>query len=113
SKRTPSLADLAALEWARARAFIAADSPVVSTLEGVQPTDRLQLTASVQLVKRTLVWRKDFTVFHVEVSPAEAKALRRALEGKPFADIVEPFSDAETAFRTLASWVTEKLVARI
>lgn len=64
-----------------------------------------------------IVWRKGFDVFHTEVSGHEACALRLAQTARPLAEILEPFTTvpdpATTAFKTLASWLNEGLVATL
>lgn len=64
-----------------------------------------------------LVWRKHWSVFHVEVASDEAQALRWAREGRPVAEFCEAFAErespAEAAFKALQSWLSEELVAGI
>jgi hypothetical protein len=64
-----------------------------------------------------LVWRKGFDVFHSSLDDAEALALARARECRPLAEVCDAFvarpDAAPAAFRALASWFGEGLVARI
>lgn len=64
-----------------------------------------------------LVWRRGFSVFHVSVSHAEAKALTLALDGASLPALCECFGDDEgaaaQAFQAIGSWVTEGLVTAV
>ena len=139
----PALADLAALEWAHGQAFVAADGPTLSMGEFAEVaqtrfTDaRLQLAESVRTLSLNhqvatglkaeasglqfepheahwVVWRKDLTVFHSEISANEYAALQRAREGAKLPEICECFVDADdpatAAFQAIGSWVNEGMV---
>ena len=116
------LADLAALEWARAEAFVAPDAPVLesSALASLGEASRLTAVPSLRLLalehelgerwkaldagedpaglsapaQRTdvVVWRQGFQVFHVAVGADEAEALRRVLAGADLATVCDAFS---------------------
>ncbi|HEY4238969.1 MAG TPA: DNA-binding domain-containing protein [Kofleriaceae bacterium] len=61
------------------------------------------------------VWRTDFDIFHVGVSPAEATALERAMGGANVGAICAAFEDQpdaiEAALRAVGSWFTEGWIA--
>ncbi len=116
----PSVADIAALEWAESQAFVAADGPVAeaSALAVINEETfalvRLTPTPSLQLVGRTIVWRRGFEVFHVEVSEAEARALESLLSGAgDLPAVCEPFAEPAEAFTAIASWVNEGMIASL
>jgi hypothetical protein len=62
-----------------------------------------------------VVWRKEFEVFHVRLEPDEAKALERAMAGKPLGAVCAAFEDrpdaVQAAFRSIGSWFAEGWVA--
>jgi hypothetical protein len=142
------LPDLAALEWARAEAFIAPDAaPVGETALRALGADaasaRLALVHSVRLLSlehdaaalwadleaarepgpplgrptSLLVWRKEFEVFHAEVSPEELAALSALRRGATLGEACEAFATlpdpARAALDALASWSGEGLIVRI
>ncbi len=65
----------------------------------------------------TLVWRKGWTVFHVELDSEEAQALQRAHDGRVVAEVCEAFAEradaARAAFSALQSWLAEGLIAGV
>jgi hypothetical protein len=116
----PELAALAALEWARAEAFLALDAPVLSfsSLQAHPPEawPDLSLTAhpSVRVTGATVVWRKGFEVFHADVSEPEARALEHLRQGAPLTELLSPFEDdASAAFTALQSWFSEGMVSQL
>lgn len=66
---------------------------------------------------QTLVWRKGWQVFHVELDSEEAQALRWAQDGRAVAEICGAFAERanaeRAAFGALQSWLAEELVAGI
>jgi hypothetical protein len=114
------LADLAALEWARTRAFLVPDPPRIARLAEVDPaafaTCVLRFVPSVDVVTidraaldaweagsappalstaahtDVLVFRKGFFVYHVALDADEAEALRRARAGEPLAVVCDAFA---------------------
>jgi len=120
SLEDPALASIASLEWARGQAFIAPDGPVLEpsrlALINEQTFAQMSLapTASLRLVDRTVVWRRGFEVFHVEVSAAEARALTSLLNGAGgLPTLCEPFDEPAAAFTAIASWVNEGMIASL
>lgn len=118
----PRLQSIAALEWARGQAFIAANSPVLEAPALAAITEetfarvRLAPTPSLRLIQkdRLVVWRRKFEVFHVEVSPEEALALASLIGGAgDLPTLCEPFTEPSAAFTAIASWVTEGMIASL
>ncbi len=124
SRGQAMLADMAALEWARAWIFEAAKTPLaearVMQAPGIE-TKTLRLVAALALVttaheitpawsainhdeevgppavqvEQILVWRKDFDVFHRPLPSDEAEALKAAARGATVSEICEAFSAAD------------------
>ena len=117
----PALSRIAALEWAEARAFVAADSPVVDASElaaiNEETFARVRLTPapSLSLLKGgTVVWRRGLEVFHVDVPAAEARSLESLLSGAgDLPTLCEPFAEPTDAFTAIASWVNEGMIAAL
>jgi hypothetical protein len=66
-----------------------------------------------------LVWRHELTVYHRPLEPLEREALARAHDGAPFGAVCDLLAErlhvdeaAPAAFRMLARWVTDGLIAR-
>ena len=53
------------------------------------------------------VWRNGFSVYHAALSPAEEKALEKALAGGTIADVCSSFGNPQEAFEILSSWLSE------
>ena len=136
------LCDLARLEWARADVFDARDEPIVSVaeLQALDPTQfaafpvklidaRRVVEASTAVDKvwrggepepgprALLVWRQGVEVFHRVLDPLEARVLPAAR--MPFAALCERIAEevgdedaAQAAFRLLARWAQDELLAR-
>ena len=111
---------IAALQWAEAQAFIALDGPVIgaSALLAINEKtfDSVSLTAapSLRLAGLTVVWRRGFEVFHVEVSEAEARAIALLLAGeRGLPALCEPFAEPSDAFTAIASWVNEGMISAL
>jgi hypothetical protein len=139
------LAALARLEWARADVFDERDEPLLD-LEAVRawPPEQLgalpiRVAAASRLIEleagalalwdepegeasasgRTsvLVWRKEVTVYHRAVEPAERDALARAAEGTTFGALCEALAAAlpaeeaiQRAFAWLSTWLADGLL---
>jgi hypothetical protein len=133
------LADLAALEWARADVFEDADAPVL--LQPTQLDQPLTLIPALRILDlahdaaalwkalaqgqpapdatrvptSVVVWRKAYDVFHVRLDAAEASALKRAASGAGIESICEAFEHASdpvgTALRAVGSWFAEGWIA--
>ena len=109
----PRIASLAALDWARNQALVAPNSPVIAAIalaainEVSFASVTLEATASTRVVRGPpsfVVWRRDFEVFHVEVSPAEADALATLTKGRALLSaLCEPFDTPNEAFTAIAS----------
>ena len=120
ARRGNAHASLAAMEWARAEAFVAPDSPVLewAALTAHPASDwealSLGLHPSVRLVTGRVVWRQGFEVFDASVSDLEAAALGRAMLGAPLPVVLEPFdADAPAALTALQSWFNEGMVSQL
>src|SRR6266849_2974491 len=134
------LADLAALEWARAEAFVAQDAEPLgdAALRALGEDaaaarllsldhDAAALWADLEASREPepprkrptslLVWRKGFEVFHAEVSREELAALSATRRGATLGEACEAFTGlpdpAQAALDALASWSGEGLIARI
>ncbi len=66
---------------------------------------------------RVIVWRKEFSVFHVIVERDEADALVRARAGGTLAEVCASFAEAaapeQRALEVVASWFAEGMIARV
>jgi hypothetical protein len=113
-RRRPELAQLAALEWARARVFEEPDLPYLERLPPVAEADlplvRLRFVPALRLLENAVVWKKDFEVFHAPIDQAEARALSLAMAGEPLGAVCEAFDGVEAAFRAISSWFAEGFV---
>ncbi len=116
----PELSGIAALQWAEAQAFVAPDSPVIEAKalsvinEETFASVRLTAAPSLRMAGRTVVWRRGFEVFHVEVSEPEARALVSLLAGEgSLPALCEPFAEPADAFTAIASWVNEGMIAAL
>ena len=58
------------------------------------------------------IWRKDFVVYHQEMSPEENEAIQMVRYERPFKEICERVGDAKRAAHFLAGWVEQGLIAR-
>jgi hypothetical protein len=139
------LAELARLEWARADVFDERDEPLLD-LEAVRawppealgslplrvaPASRLlELDAGALALwddpegelaacgrTAVLVWRKEVTVYHRSVEPAERDALARAADGTTFGALCEALAAAlpaeeaiQRAFAWLSTWLADGLL---
>ncbi|HKA90375.1 MAG TPA: DNA-binding domain-containing protein [Haliangiales bacterium] len=136
------LCDLARLEWARADVFDARDEAVVrvAELQALDPTafaalevkliEAHRVVAAATAVDKVwrggepepgpralLVWRQGVEVFHRPLEPLEARVF--PVEPTPFAALCERIADevgeeeaAQAAFRLLARWAQDELLAR-
>jgi len=147
----PWLADLAALEWARAEAFVAIDAPVLelSALGALNEEafahSRLVASPSLRLLHPAwdvlpvwralergeawseltvaearaplIVWRQGFNVYHVGLTPTEARAMARVQQGLDLPTVCEAFAEApkpvEAAFQAIGSWVGEGMMSAL
>ncbi|HEX5658224.1 MAG TPA: DNA-binding domain-containing protein [Polyangiales bacterium] len=128
------LADLAALEWARAAIFEESDAPVRTQPSLAQPLrfvpalrildlahdacalwqaleDGHPAPAAKRAPNTVVVWRKGYEVFHVRLDDAEAAALQRAMSGEAIEAVCEAFSceldPVGAALRAIGSWFAE------
>lgn len=139
-------ADLAAFEWAQVAAFVAPDPRAVVARWELTVDDaaraRLTFVPSLQLLQlesdpngratpnaarvrpsspssavRIAVWRRDFHVFSVGLTPEELTAAHAAREGATMAEICCAFSDltdAEVrAASVIAGWLSRGWVSRV
>jgi hypothetical protein len=57
------------------------------------------------------VWRRGFEIFHIALSPIEAEALRRVLEGQTLDNVCQAFAGqpdaAQVALRAIGVWFAE------
>jgi hypothetical protein len=102
----PGVGDLAALEWARSEVFVEAEAEPIGPEEFARSLE-VRLVPALRLVGRTAVWRRGFEVQEAELSPEEARALERALEGASFEEICAAFGDPTSAFEALQTWIGE------
>ncbi len=118
----PALQSMAALEWARGQAFIAANAEVLEASALAAITEEtfarvhLSPTPSLRLIQRDrlVVWRRKFEVFHAEVAAEEALALTSLLAGSgSMPTLCEPFAEPTAAFTAIASWVNEGMIASL
>ncbi|HYV67811.1 MAG TPA: DNA-binding domain-containing protein [Myxococcales bacterium] len=120
------LADLAALEWARAKVFeeanvASAPAEQLRTLAGdVLPGLRLRFVPALRVLalehdvtplwedgarpgppsprnEQVAVWRKDFEVLHAPIDADEARALELARAGEPLGVVCEAFAERPDA----------------
>ena len=139
------LADLAELEWARVEVFDAPDAecaamgdlvsvppdawptlrflpiPALQTLHIQHPVHQVWSggqSLDVPAADTSLrVWRtSDYQVFHAPMDHRETVALRKMIEGEPFAAICEAFADlpnteaAQEATALLARWIEDGII---
>ena len=100
--------ELAAMEWARSEVFLEKDvEPITAGEFAHRLTTRI--IPALRLAGRTAVWRPHgtFEVAEVELDPAEAGALKLAIEGAPFEEVCNAFGDPDAAFEGLQSWIAE------
>jgi hypothetical protein len=135
------LCDLARLEWARADVFDRRDEAIVTVAElrALDPADFASLTVKIIDAHRVvdaatavdkvwrggepepgpstmLVWRQGVEVYHRPLDPLEAKVL--PVEPLAFAALCERVAEevgdeeaAQAAFRLLARWAQDELLA--
>lgn len=132
------LSDMAALEWARCEVFEEASARTLATLQAedlrVVPALRtlrldydvvtvwndIEHARSIPEPRRepscTVVWRKDFDVYHVRLDALEAEAFGRLQAGATLAEICEVFAEQSDAIgaasRAIGSWLAEGWIAQ-
>lgn len=133
----PWAADLARLEWARHRVFVAADAvPLgLDDLRAVPPEEWAELGLALVPAAALLVtawpahfpwrgdepppaparsayrvWRQGWAVHHAVLDPLEETALRRVARGATFAAVCEDLDRPEDAGALLLRWVEDGLL---
>ena len=113
-RERPELFDAALLDWTRAKVFEEPDVPYLERLppmsEDDLPLATLRFVPAVRVIGGTVVWKKDFEVFHAQIEPAEARALSLAMEGHPLGVVCDVFDSVEAAFRAISSWFAEGFI---
>src|SRR5262249_54025751 len=108
----PEVRELAALEWARSEVFLEAEARPMKAEEFAQKLT-VRIVPALRLAGRTAVWRPhgSYDVSEVDLDAAEARALRRAIDGASFEEICGEFGDPARAFAALQSWIAEGWLA--
>jgi hypothetical protein len=116
-----TLADLAkipAAEWAEIRFAPVLSFRFVDCQWAVHDLWAGESAASVELQPTSLrVWRNaDYQVLHARIDDLEAAALRRLIDKRPFAEIIEVFADSPHAPSQAASllgrWLVDGLLSK-
>jgi hypothetical protein len=117
-----ALADLRPHEFARARLklipavrLLRLGHDVISLWRAIENSEAPPDPAARE--RDVLVWRKQWTAYHVAVASDEAQALRWAQQGRTLGEVCEAFSYREqpvdAAFRALRSWFAESVVTGV
>ena len=119
---TPDVRTLAALEWARLCALVAANPRTVASVSEIDlprfPSTRLHFVPSLQVLPQVAVWRPAHHVLSVPLSALDFAALGAAVAGSTMAEVCAHFDGeaaeaAGRAFEIVAHWFERQWIERL